>query len=756
MTKSTNPEVAITLPQLGEIHTAWSRVTYNMSDSGLANVHTHRNGPACTHPDNEHDSNCCRRHAVVLPGVGKKDYPFPTTDELVAQAIAYFNALARAYERQGKKLVIGRQSEDTGGTNRLVDEDVAESEGHESFFAFVERHGLPQLPVNRNQMRRARRLRNSIMRTMSTDEGREILKSGLGSLAGRLKDDSLPSLTGETGPAVGPTLRIAAGTLAEIMHVSRFKSVIARQFDSLKGACNWALENMPEKYQATALSLKDQLEKLEEIYAEALPRMIQFLGAQYPKATEEELLSAAVSVLNEQLAEILYVLSIWTDAFGQQRDGMYKQLLYVIFTVEQAFFLNRTGDINGKCDEECQKRVKSHAFHIGDVFMARFGDQGPATIPGGRGPVGAHAIEVPHDEADVIVIFLPLYLHEFEHDYYNDVEGLPENTTMVVVQALQKAYKEGRLKFEQESITIGKQTVRMIDIVTQVYAQTLSETDADINGGVAHTGEAFGYSMLSTFTAFNIRGVNPMNADKMLRNGSWFAIGQGGELAFEPHMPDYLRAYVVAAEVERCGFPAAAQDIRAQADGAGSVVPDVIYWRNIDPKSPFKFRIEVPCAALKAAAPIVVEALRTTPMEALGGVSWQQLVNWNARRQEKVEVLIKLLMAGKSDLPTDIGDVWAPYVAAAAITAVWRLWRDGKQPMLSVAMVEGAARRMLDQVRAQHDERLTADEQASVAVPLAVDGKVGEAVVTARKGEGPVVEGPSDKGEPEGDGTDKS
>jgi len=59
-------------------------------------------------------------------------------------------------------------------------------------------------------------------------------------------------------------------------------------------------------------------------------------------------------------------------------------------------------------------------------------------------------------------------------------------------------------------------------------------------------------------------------------------------------------------------------------------------------------------------------------------------------------------------------------------------------------------------VRTQHDERLAAEEQASVGVPLATDGKVGEAVVTARKGDGTVVSGPSAKGEPEGDGTDKS
>ena len=47
---------------------------------------------------------------------------------------------------------------------------------------------------------------------------------------------------------------------------------------------------------------------------------------------------------------------------------------------------------------------------------------------------------------------------------------------------------------------------------------------------VSLSGEAFMYSMLATFCAFNLRGVDAFEANRMLRHSSYFAIGQQGEL----------------------------------------------------------------------------------------------------------------------------------------------------------------------------------------------------------------------------------
>lgn len=648
----------------------------------------------CTHPQDQQSGGCCRRHAVVLPGYGRPEYPFPTTDELVSRAIAYFNALAREYAKRGQQLVIGSDA-------------LGDDEG-EKFLAFV-RLSLATQPTSLSQWERRRKLRDAARVRAERGTVRAVQLPG----AARKPQTLIPEIDGTTFTQTnGTALRVAAGTLAHIMHEGRFKAVIARQFDPFKGACNWALNNMPQKFHEPAASLREHLTKLEEIYGEALPRVIQFLGAQYPEASEEELLDAAVSVLNEQLLEILTVLGIWTDSFAQRMYGFYPQLDYVHFNVEQANHLFHNGDL----ESDAEGGVKTRAFNLYDVFMARFSDQGPATIPGGRGPVGAHAIEVPFDEADVIVLYLPLYLHEFRHDFYNDVEGLADNMTEAVVKAIQKANADGKFKFSADKIMLGNQAVRMIDMITQVYAQTLSETDADIAGGISLSGEAFMYSMLPTFSAFNMRGSNAFTINRMLRSGSYYAIGQQGELAFEPHMPDYMRAHVVAAALECIGFTAEAEECRALADvAAGVPLPTHITWRNVDPKSRFKFEIKLPVSDLKQVAPVVVDAIFNAELPSLGGKSTAQLVNWNRKRQDKVDALVKLLIAGKSDVPFEMGDFWAPYVAAAAIKAAWVLWKNGAiAPKAAALFVERNARKMMDQVRT----RFEADQAAEAARKL--------------------------------------
>lgn len=692
----------VKFPALKNIPGVWARNSrFAQVGDGVIMVTEHDQN--CQHEEGEHGGSC-RRHAVVVPGMGRPDYPFPSPDQLVTQAVAYFNALAREYQKAGRPLPFGQTDEDAA---------AAQSE----FISFVRTVVGTKHPASL--------LARSYVKTAAKSKG----GIDTGALAAMPKlpkvpvHSLIPMADGVTQSHTDVVvLRVGAGTLAEIMHLGRFKATIARQFDPFKGAVTWALNNMPEKFHTAAASLLDQLAKLEEVYSEALPRVIQFLSAQYPKASEEELLNAAVQVLNEQLAQILYVLSIWTDSFAQRRDGMYKQLEYVTFTVEQSLSLFRTGDVKGSCDEECQKKVKTHAFHVGDVFMARFSDQGPATIPGrSAGPIGAHAIEVPFDEKDVMVIYLPLYLHEFRHDYYHDVEGLEQSMLEVVVNAVQEDHKAGKYKLSSETLKLGKQEVRMIDMLTQICAQTLGETDADVAGGISLSGDAFAYSMLATFSAFNMRGASPFGVNRMLRSGSYYAIGEQGELAFEPHMPDYIRAYFVAAALDAVGLKESADEIRRLADGAaGLPLPKFVTWRNIDPQSKFKFDIKIPMSDLKQVAPSVVNAILHAKLPALGGVSTSQLVNWNPKRQEKVDALVALLMAGKSDIPWEMGDFWAPYVAGAAIKALWGLWKHGNvPPMHAAAMVEANARLMMDQVRVKHEEmQLTGVTPMPVAKPV--------------------------------------
>jgi hypothetical protein len=657
----------------------------------------------CTHKKDE-TGPCCRRHAVVLPGYGKRDYPFPTPDELLASSIALWNALQREHQSAGLQLEIGGDEQ----TEPEAEETPRPRTGQKRSPRLI---ALGKGPLHTRRSRNRQwfdddawqRARARVAKEKS-DEAAQPVSKLISDIGGKT-----------TSPTNGPVLRIAAGTLAHFMHEGRDKAAIARQFDPLRGAVNWALTEMPAKYRPakyrdTAASLKDQLARLVDVYRQVLPQFVQFLGAQYPKASEEELLEVAVSILNEQLSEILTVLSIWTDSFAQRRDGMYTQLEYVHFTVEQALRLFQTGDASAR--EE--KGIKTHAFHVGDVFMARFSDQGPATIPGGRGPVGAHAIEVPFDEQDVIVLYTPLYTHEFRHDYYSDVDGLPESLTEAVVNAIQQAAKDGKFKFSSEKIMLGKQAVPTLSLITQVMAQTLGETDADIAGGVSLTGEAYGYSMLATFSAFNIRGQNPVAVNRMLRHSSVYAVGPQGELAIEPHLPDYIRVYTVAAALEKMGFAAEADEFRRLADQASGIPqPTHILWHNIDPDSKYKFEIKIPMDDLKQVVPVVVDAILNAPLPALNGLSTSQMVNWTPKRQEKVDALVQALIQGSSTIPWEMGDFWATYVAAAVTKAAWTLWKSGTlPPVIATAVVEENGRKMMDQVK-ERFEQMEAEAEAS-------------------------------------------
>lgn len=601
----------------------------------------------CGHP--AFDKNCCRTHMVVLPGYGSQQYQFPPVDVVVAKACARLAVMAGAGPKQK-----GQSDRPETGALEVSGRKIA----------------IPGLD------------RDS--------------KKGL-----------LAQLPGTAGG--GPTLFAAAEGLRVIFHNGRFEAIIAEKFDRLTGAVNWARNNMPAKYQEAIASLDAHLTKLTEIYREALPKIMDFLAAQSPQASKGELLAAAVQVVDEQLAEILFVLRIWTDAFGQLRDGMYKELQSVVFTVEQAYHLFRTGDINGVCDEECEKRLKSRVFGVKDVFVARFSGFGPATIPGTRGPVGAHAIEVPHDERDIISLMLVLYLHEFRHDIFHDVEGLADAVTKAVVDAIDKAYKAGVFKLttgslvkvdgqEVRMVKLGSTKVPTIELLKKIYADTLGEVDADIAGGVLLSGPAFLYNMLATFSAFNAKENGVFNQDVLLRSGSHYEVDEKGHLTFESHMPDYMRVYVVAAALDLLGFNKEATECRQMADqAAGLPLPQEITW--VDSEGKRKMVIKVSCEDLKALAPVVAEALIRSPLAPLGGVSMERIVNWTPKRQKKVDLLVANLMAGKADVPTDKGHYFATYVAAAATLAYWGLVKSGVHPVHAAHLVEDNALKMLDTVK---------------------------------------------------------
>jgi len=649
---------------------------------------------------------CCRNHMVVVPGTGDENFKFPPVQELVIRAL---NRLSKPVEveetdetenpTQGSD---GTDNGDAAGSNALRPSakkmTVVTKNG-------TSRRSLNPAPKITVKYEHIQHMQHTFVPGLPTD--------GLGSTP-------LLPRPSDSGKANGATLFTAAQALREIMDEGRFDAIIADRFDPLAGAVNWARLHMEERFQGAIESLNGQLRQLRVLYKDALPRVLTVLSAQNPDVPEQMLLQAAVQVLDDELAQILTVLRIWTDAFAQHRDQMYEQLGAVRQLVEESYMLFRGEALDG---EEHGKKAHVHTtvFQVGNVFVARFGHLGPATLPA-KGPIGAHAIEVPMDERNIITLMLPLYAHEFRHDVFHDVVGLEDDVREAVAKAVVEAYERGELKFSQEYIKLGRQKVKTIDLMVKFIADTTPEIDADISGGVLLTGAAFLYLVILSFSAFNARGRTVESTPRLLRTGSYFELvpdEKTGAVALEffPHPPDYIRAHIVAAALDEIGFGAEANECRTLADIAcGDPLPQTVKWYDATGKS--KLVIEIPVADIKAVAPVVAKALIRTPLKSLGNVATGDILNWDRKRQAKVDKLAELLMQGRSDIPESLGDVYATYVAAAAALAYWGAVGAGQRAKLqAVPMIEKNALAMLATIRERRKQSPTVadagDEHAS-------------------------------------------
>ena len=260
--------------------------------------------------------------------------------------------------------------------------------------------------------------------------------------------------------------------------------------------------------------------------------------------------------------------------------------------------------------------------------------------------------------------------------------------------------------------------------------------DADISGGVLLGGPAYLFNMLSTFSAFNSKRRGVFNTPKLLRTESNYELAQVGNgqvsLTFLPHPPDYIRAHIVAAALDEIGFNKEATQCRALADqgvGFGNI-PEYITWRSTEGKKDHPV-IQIPVKDIQAVAPIVARALIRSQLKSLGGVSTAEVINWTPEREAKAQMLAKMLMEGKSELPTDQGDIHVTYVISAATLAYWGLCKSGYQPRTAAAIVEDNALKMIDQVRERFEARMAEvkklTEAAEAAQAQTNGGAAGEA-----------------------------
>lgn len=613
--------------------------------------------------DPRFESRCCRPNMVVLPGYGNEEFAFPEVQDIVVNSLS-----------------------------RLEDRSVESN---------------PEQPIG--SAKKFSKLRV---------KGRGASKRETGDLAGYLTGPShlIPQTTSSRTANIDGTLFLAAEGLRLMMDDGKYDAIVAERFDDHADKVTWAKEHLvalEPKYLSAVESLEAHLAQLRELYLESLPRVLSVLAAQNPDVSEHVLLDAAIDSLDEELSQILNVLRIWTDAFGQLRSGNYEQLEAVVFAVEQAFLLFEGEDLSSPC-EPYSAKLKTSKYQVGNVFVARFSDQGPATIPGGRGPIGAHALEVPHDEQNIIALMLAIYMHEFRHDIFYDVEGLGHELTMTVASSIEEAVSNGDVELSKEKVNVGRNKVPLKDLLVKLFADTIGEVDADISGGVLLCGPAYLYNLISTFSAFNASG-SVINQNRLLRTGSYFGMHDVSETSktvqFWPHPPDYIRAYIVAAALDEIGFKAEAEQCRALADQAvGTPIPEDIIWRNEDRDSSMK--IKIPVADLIAIAPVVVKALIRNKLATMDGMSTGELINWNKHRQSKVDILVANLMDNSGAVPTDKGDFYATYVAAASTIAYWGLCKSGVNPRRAAIQVNAKALEMVSTIKERYEKEKAARMEA--------------------------------------------
>jgi len=636
---------------------------------------------------------CGYQRLSVMKGYGDSNFQFPTVTQLVNGSLAHI-ASSDARRRHAEEKAGGEvddQDELVSLAQRLDAAEAAHACDEAS--SGDSTSGAPSCSTNEGS-----KLSDALLRSI----GRPSCGSGIDIDHSAAASSVIPSLPEELSSGVDATLFWLTEGLREFLYEGRFDAIIAERFDPLKGSVSWAKLHMDARYQPAILSLEKQLGNLEALYRQALPRALSVLEGQNPDVPKRKLLEAALEGLDAQVERILLVLRVWTDAFGQRRDGMYKELEAVTFVIEECFKLMKTGDLEGCGKESCEQPVRTVVFQVGNVFVTRFGPEGPQTRPGTRGPVGAHAVEVSQKERKILPFLFCCYTHEFRHDAFADIVGLADELIGVLEAAIRDSHESGKIKFLAETIALGGQKLPAIDIHVKIAADTIGEVDADISGGVLLSGPAYLFEMIPIFSAFNTLEARVVRSDKLLRASSFYELSKGDDdrvtLDFLPHPPDYIRAYIVAAALDEIGFTKEANLCRKLADqAAGTPTPKYITWHDYEGKS--KTVIKVPVEDLKQVAPVVARALIRTPLVALGGKCIFEYINWDAKRQAKVDLLAANLMAGSAEVPANAGDFFGTYVGPAAILALWGLVKSGWHVVLAIKHIVPNVYKMIDTIR---------------------------------------------------------
>lgn len=507
------------------------------------------------------------------------------------------------------------------------------------------------------------------------------------------------------------TMVESAEALRILMNGRRFDGIVDVRFSTMIAATLWARDNMPDGFAKTLTNMIRQISRLKRRYKKALKELVAELKDNEPETDIDELVVQATELIDEELSESLSVLEVYSDSFAQYRDGAYARELELInFYFEQSAELFHSIDpvYNGAESGSKTRKLKTNKFKVGDRYIARIVTGELSTMPGSLGPVGLHALEVPVEMLDFLFLLLPLLAHELFHDIYYDVEGLEQELVDTVKKAIRKAIESGDVVLKNEFTGFGAGSIASVDLMEKLFADLLSEIAADVCGGVLLSGPAFLTTMLVSFPAMGMNDQSVSSEPRLLANSSQFSLEEKEdgrlELTFAPHPADYVRVLGLTEVLKTIGMNKEAERFKPLAVfGAGRPQPEYITYTSEDGRDDLTLRLSV--LDLQALAPIVANVLIHAQLKSLGNRSMWQMYNWTDERQSTVLKLVDLLVAGRYSVPTNIGNIYANYIGAAAPLAFWELVKAGKGPVRAAKQVNNNAMKMLQ----THKRRLKND-----------------------------------------------
>ncbi len=437
-------------------------------------------------------------------------------------------------------------------------------------------------------------------------------------------------------------------------------------------------QNLPAKYLTIVQEGNRQLPKIRARFEEALPQLVEALKQRNPGAPQDQIVKAAVQMLMKQLAPFLFVFQMYEDALMQNMDGIHKKVIAVMDYIFQTSFKLLVGIDPIKDDDTAQPKLDLNSFTVKDLFIYMFTGQGLSIVPGARGMLGVHVLNMPFEFSEVLPILASLSGgHEYFHPILPDINGYEAELMTVIPAELKNRVGTGALKLSAASYDVAGNQVPAEDLLAKILTDQLGEQAADICGGVSLYGPEFVHTVLMGFPAMMVRGTPVSQVSRTLRNESHFSLEQGEnqnelQLVFEPHPVDYVRVLQDAYAVRVLGFDAEADELEALAHfGAGTPKPSEVTWTLSDEQT--KVEIKIPVSDVLEASKVVVDILLNKKLVSLGGKSMSDLVRWTKKSQDKAEAICAKLVAGSSDLPVNIGTIRATHVVAGTTMAYRKL-----------------------------------------------------------------------------------